>query len=239
MEFPNKICSGIASGVIGPLVLGLFAKNLFKELKDLTIFSTKILGLFTTFITSIFIYFSQDILFVWLGEEFIQFKWLFITILFHLGFNLAVSSIININIAYGKVKIPGFVALGTGLLNIILGTSLLLYTDLGLFSVAISGLIALTLKNFLFTPIYAAKIMGLNLMVFYKPIIPSILLLIGIILLSVSFPSTYFNIENSVLKLVLFSCIFAGGLGILIYKFFLSSKEIEQLINLAKSKKNK
>lgn len=229
---------GIIAGVIGPIVLAYYAKKKFDELFKLTSFTTKLLGIFTSIITSVLIYFSGDILRIWLGDEFVEYKWFLILILFHLGFNLSVNSIVNINIAYNKSKIPGFVALITGLINLILGVILLVNTTLGLYAIGISGFIALTLKNFVFTPFYAAKIMGLNKWVFYKSILPSILITFLVLFMTVLLPSDILNISNNYFKLITYSLIFGIVICLLSYYFLFNSFEKKQMLSLILSRKN-
>ena len=235
-SFLIRALVAIIAGVIGPLVLNLYAIKDLVQLKQLTLFSTKVLGLFTVFISSILIYFSGDILYIWVGQDFVQYKWVFILLMVHLGFNLATSAIVNINVAYNKVKIPGIVTLVTGLLNVLLGIFLLLYTSFGLYGIAIAGLVSLTLKNFVFTPYYAARIMKMDYKSFYKPILPSILVTIGVLLLTVFLPSDFLSIGDSYLKLFFYMISFAIILSLFIYQALLKKGEKSQLVEVVKSK---
>lgn len=226
---------GIIAGVLGPLTLNLFANGKTSELIVLTKFSTKIIGLFSTIITVVLMYFSSDILYVWLGQNYIQYKWLLVIVLFHLGFNLGYSSIINLNIAYDKAKIPGIVTLVTGSLNILLGYYLLKYTDLGLIGIAISGAISLTIKNLIFTPIYTSKILGINLFIFFKPIIPSLIITFLGVCLTYFVPSDIFNVQ-SIFELLFLNFCFFILIGSLIYITCLNSIEKTKILSFIKSK---
>ena len=58
------------------------------------------------------------------------------------------------------------------------------YTDLGLWAIALTGAIQQGLRNFIFTAIYGAKILGYKWYKFYKPLIFSIAGLIVVIAIS-------------------------------------------------------
>jgi O-antigen/teichoic acid export membrane protein len=238
-SFLIRTLVGIVSGILGPLVLSLFAKEQFERLKTITVFSTKILGLFTSFVSCIIIYFSRDILLIWLGVGYIQYQWLFILTIVHLGFNLSVSSIVNLNIAYNKVKVPGYVALGTGLLNVLVGYLLLKYSALGLYSIAIAGFISLSIKNLFFTPYYAAKIMNISRSTYFRPIYPSFLIVSGILILVVVYPSSHFQIAQSWLKLILHMGGFSLVLAAILFKVSLTDKDRQEISSLILSKVKK
>jgi membrane protein EpsK len=236
-SFLIRALVAIIAGVIGPLVLNLYAKKEVHQLRKITVFSTKILGLFTVLISSVLIYFAKDILYIWIGQDFVQYKWVFILLLVHLGYNLSVSAISNLNVAYNKVKIPGIVTLITGLLNIVLGIILLVYTNLGLYGIAIAGLVALTIKNLIFTPYYAAKIMRMDLFTFYKPIIPIIGLSGIVIMFTILVPSDFLTIGDNLFKLILAMIGLAGIISLIMYQFLLNGSEKNLLLGMIKSKK--
>lgn len=235
-SFLTRILTSIVSGAIGPIILNLYAKKEFEKLKQLTIFSTKIIGLIATSIVCVLIYFSYDLLYIWIGKEYAEYHLVFVIILSHLGFNLSVNAISNLHLAYNKARIPSLVTLLTGLLNIVLSIVLLKYTHLGLYGIAIAGLIALSIKNFLFTPYYSARLMGEPTKTFFKPIFPSVFITLGVLILSYVIPSSYLNIGSNIFLFILYISIFSIILGLLIYKFVLTSHDRQRLMSLAKSK---
>lgn len=223
-SFLMRAVVGLISGILGPIILTLYAKEQINKLIELTQFSTKLLGLFSSLITITIVFFAKDILRVWIGEEFVQYAFLLQVMVFHLGFNLGYSSIINLNIAYNKARIPGIVTLIIGVLNVGMGIGFLTLTNFGLIGIALAGLIALTLKNLIFTPIYAAKIMRINLFTYLKPIVPSVILTILGIATSYFLTTDNWSI-NSYWQLFLYGAIFLSIFSILIVGVFISSKE--------------
>lgn len=67
-----------------------------------------------------------------------------------------------------KKKIPCFVTIGGGLLNVVSMYLLLKYTNLGVYSIVITTAVIMTLINFIFTPIYAAYSIKLRPIRLYK-----------------------------------------------------------------------
>lgn len=237
-SFLVRTIVGMIAGVLGPLVLSLYAKNKINELINLTKFSTKVLGIFSSIIAITIVYFSKDILGVWLGEEFEQYYKILILIIFHLGFNNGYSSIINLNIAYNKAKIPGIVTVITGGMNILLGIILLKYTDLGLIGIGIAGFVSLTIKNLIFTPLYLSYIMQLDMKTYLKPIVPSLIITLVGVIVTILMPSSFLNISGYI------SLGFYGGIFILIVSIgswfiFFNQSEKQQLKRLAFSKLKK
>jgi len=227
-----RAITGVLSGVTGPLILNLYALKDRNALNELTKFSIKLIGIFTTCIVAVLIYFSSDILYLWLGADFVQYKYVFMWIVFHLGFNLSSSPIANLNIAFNKVCLPGIVTLLTGVSNIILGIVFLKYTDLGLMGVALSGCFFLTLKNFVFTPVYAAKIMKINYFSYYKPIMPTILITVFILFLSYVWPSSRLGMENGYVSLIGSAVLFFLILTVAVYYAFFNRSERSLLLSL-------
>ncbi|WP_299315651.1 hypothetical protein [uncultured Aquimarina sp.] len=235
-SFMIRALIGIFSGIIGPVILNLYANKDSKKLQYLTALSVKILGILTAIIVFILSYFSEDILRLWLGLEFESYKWLFITIILHLSFNLSVSALNNVSLAYNKVRIPGILAMLTGCINILIGILLLLYTDLNYYAIAIAGFVSLTIKNGIFTPIYNARIMNLPLKSFYKPMVPSLILMCFTLIITLTIPSACLLIQDNYLKLFIFSFLTFLILSTLVFFIFLSSGEKKLILTILKSK---
>lgn len=237
-SFLIRTVVGMLAGVLGPLVLSLYAKNKIVQLISLTKFSTKLLGVFSSLIAITIVYFSKNILGIWLGEEFEQYYKVLILIVFHLGFNNGYSSVINLNIAYNKAKMPGIVTVLTGIINILLGIFLLKYTNLGLIGIAVASCICLTLKNLIFTPLYLSHIMKLSILTYVRPIIPSIIITTVGLVLTFVFPSSLFNIKGY-LALGLYGGTFIIIVSIASWLLFFTKAEKQQLIKLVLSKVKK
>lgn len=187
---------GVFSTVFGPITLRLYAQGQISKLVELTMLTTRLLGMLAAIMAVVILYFAKDILRVWLGTEFEEYAFVLQVMVFHLGFNMGYSSIVNINIAYNKAAIPGIVTLFTGLLNICLGVYLVTYTSLGMLGVAIAGFVSLSVKNFIFTPLYASKIMEIHWNTYFKANLSSLWLVGFGIVLAVYLPSEIFHIHS-------------------------------------------
>jgi membrane protein EpsK len=117
---------------------------------------------------------APQLLTVWVGAKF-TFLWPLIALLtVPLSVNLAVMPLFSINVSYNRVRVPGIVTFFMGIGNFTLAIGIPLLTGLGYYGVAIAGAIVLTLKNTIFTPWYATKVLGVNVHTFTKSMLPGI-----------------------------------------------------------------
>lgn len=156
------------SGALGPLILTLYAKGEIKQVVKLTLLSNKALTLFVTCIVATLCILSGNLLEIWVGKEFGSLKSLFLLVLLPLPINLGVLPLFSLNRAYNKVKIPGIFTVVMGVVNLLLAIVFVKYTSLGLYGVALASAIVLTIKNFIFMPMYVAGNMGINRFTFFK-----------------------------------------------------------------------
>jgi len=74
-----------------------------------------------------------------------------------------------------KVAIPGIATIVGGLVHVGLAITLVKYTNLGIYGVAISSGITLTAKNLVFTPVYSGRIMGISSWLLFRALAPSVI----------------------------------------------------------------
>jgi membrane protein EpsK len=96
--------------------------------------------------------------------------------------NLAVLPLFNIQVATNHVRLPGILTCVMGLGS--LGLSLFLAgpAGWGMYGVAVAGALMLTAKNLVFTPLYAAHILGLGYGAFFREMLPVIASTVGLAL---------------------------------------------------------
>jgi membrane protein EpsK len=167
--------------------------------------------------------FAPQILTIWVGEKFTYLAPLMILMVFHLTVNLSVMPLFSINVAYNKIRVPGIVTLLMGGMNISLAFLLPLLAGMGFYGIAAAGAIVLTLKNAVFTPWYAAKVMNLKATTFAWSMLPGIVS--TIIIAIVGWIAGSFLQINSLATLVTAGIAITIGYGILIWIFGLSSPE--------------
>jgi len=169
-----RAISGVLSGLITPIVLTYYAKDQIDTLIRVSKSAVKLMGLTMALPIGLICGFAPQILTVWVGGEFAFLGSLLILMTVHLAVNLAVLPLFSINIAFNKVRLPGIVTFFMGIGNFALAIALALFTGWGYYGVAVAGAIVLTLKNTLFTPWYATRILGLSIHTFTCSMIPGI-----------------------------------------------------------------
>jgi O-antigen/teichoic acid export membrane protein len=183
------------SGALGPMILTLYAKKEFEQMIKISRLSNKILTLFISCLVAVLCIVSEDLLRLWVGVQFAQMKWLFIAVILPLPINLGVQPLFSLNRAFNKVKVPGLFTIAMGVCNLLLAIFLVRYTDLKLYGVAIASGIILTLKNFIFMPIYVASNMKISKFTFFKASMGSFLIL-GLSMVLTIIYSKMFKINN-------------------------------------------
>lgn len=179
--------ASVIAGVIAPIQLSYYASKKIDDIIKITSLSIKYLGVLMSLIVAILCAYSENILFLWLGKDFVELHWLFVVLVAHLGINLSVLPLFPLSNAYKKVKIPGIVTVILGLINAVLAFVFLKYTFLGLYGVALSSFIVLTLKSLAFAAPYTAHFLGLKKTYFLKSMAPSLLVFVAVFLFGLSF----------------------------------------------------
>lgn len=162
------------AGAFTPIVIGYFAFNRRDKIIRFSQQTVKFTGLIMALPIGALCGFSEPLLKIWLGPDFIQFAPLLCLMLFHLPINLGVMPLFNINVASNMVKTPGWVTLVMGMMNAFLAVALPLALGWGVYGVAAAGAIVLTLKNAIFTPWYASRVLNTNSTAFNRAMLPAV-----------------------------------------------------------------
>ena len=123
---------------------------------------------------------AKPILGWWLGEKFVKLVPLVWWLMAHHVINCGVMPLFGVNLAANKIKVPGIATCIGGVFKVVLSVLLIKCTNLGIYGVAIGGMVAFTLKNALFTPYYAGKVIGRSSLPFFASLVPSILVLAAV-----------------------------------------------------------
>lgn len=202
-----RAIAGTLSGVLTPIVLTYYAKEQTGTLIRVSRSAVKLMGLSMALPIGLVCGFAPDLLTVWVGSEFSFLAPLMVVLIGHLAINLAILPLFSINVAYNRVKIPGILTLFMGMGNLGLAVLLSLYTGLGYYGVAVAAAIVLTLKNALFTPWYATRILGVSAHTYTRAMFPGVVATIIIAVCAVAI-SMLFPVA-SLLSLVLIGGTFA------------------------------
>jgi membrane protein EpsK len=219
----------LLSGVIGPMIIIYYARSEVERLIRLSQLSVRLFCLLLAIPISILCVFSSSILTLWLGESFAPLAPLMVIMLCHLTINVGILPLFSINTALNKVRWPGIIACAMGVANLSLAIFLAKYLNWGIYGVAIAGAIILTLKNALFTPVYAAIILKQPWHTFVRSSVSGLAFLLG--LTAFGYIVNYYLPPTSWVQLVTLS-LAIGAVGLIAVWFILSSKDRRLMIDL-------
>lgn len=228
IPWPNYLrqSAHILSGVINPMALIYFARSEINNLIRMNNLAVRLLALIFTIPVCIFCVFSSSFLRLWLGDSYTHLAPLVIILTIHLFINLSVDPLFNIQTVLNKVKWPALFTLFIGVVNVGLAIFMITFLNWGLYGVAITSVFVLTLKNAIFTPIYAAKILHYPWHYFIHSFVPGLLFFCCLIVIGIGL-NHFFNPQSWV-QLIILSVII-GTMGSIIMWFILS-KEDRQII---------
>ncbi len=174
-----RTIAGVIAGVFGPTIFYLFARHEIDALVAYSRRAVRILGIAMALPIGLICGLSKPLLTTWVGPEFADLAPLMSLLTIHLSVNLAVHPLFNVQTATDKVRWPAVMTCAMGLVNLGLAVYLAGHTQWGGYGVAIAGAVALTSKNLLFTPLYAAHALGCRLGVFFRGIVATLGATIG------------------------------------------------------------
>lgn len=167
--------AGLISGVLGPVMMILYARGEYQKMASLTNSFVKCLSLSIAIPICIICVYSDQLISIWVGAEFSHLSKLVWIVTFPLIINLGVLPIFSINVAMKKIQIPSVMNVGLAILGFITSFFLIKFTSFGYYAIAVGFGMALTIKNAFFIPVYAAKIMKLPKVTFIRVRITTIL----------------------------------------------------------------
>lgn len=222
-------------GVIGPMIMISYAKNHMEKIIQITTVSVKMLGLLMAIPIGIISGFAAPLLTVWLGDSFAHLAPLMWLIILPLTINLSILPLFNVQVALNQVKIPGLFSLFIGIGNLLLTLLFVKIFDIGIYSVALASAIMLIVKNFIFTPLYTAYILGLKKTFFFKYTISGFFLSIAIFILALLLQN--WVPVNSWFMLITISAIICVLSLLFIWFLLLNNEEKEWILQIIKRKK--
>lgn len=164
----------VLSGVLTPIVLTYFAREQTESLIKISKSAVKLMGLALALPVGLICGLAPQLLTVWVGPEFADLAPLMVLLTIHLTVNLGVLPLFSIYVAYNRMRVPGILTLVMGIGNLALAIALPLFTGLGYYGVAAASAIVLTLKNAIFTPWYATRVLGVEARTFTRALLSGI-----------------------------------------------------------------
>ena len=151
---------GMAVGeIFAPTMYQKYARGNLEDLAAYLNRAIKFLGLVMALVIGLVCGFSKPLLELWLGPSFGSLAPLLCLMAIHLAINLASYPLYAVPLAANRVKVPGIVTLAVGLFNLVAALFLAKVLGWGLYGLAAAGAISLTLRRFVFTPLYVARVL--------------------------------------------------------------------------------
>jgi membrane protein EpsK len=219
--------------IIGPIILISYAHGQRGNIVSISRNAVKLTGIGIALPIGLICGFAPSVLSTWVGEQFVDLAPLMVLLTFHLIINTAVIPLFQINIAFNKVRLPAIVTLITGVSNFVLAFILALIFDWGIYGIAAAGMISLTLKNVVFTPIYASIVMSVPKVTFYPSVIPGVAATFGIAALAIII--SYFMETQSIVILILMGGAIALVYIFIAWKFLLNGSDKMLLLSKSRS----
>lgn len=173
-----RTIAGVLISILTPVILTYYVRGKIEELISLSKSAIKLTGFALALPIGFICGFAPQLLSLWVGPEFVKLSPLMLLMLSHLVINLPVMLLFDINVAYNKVRIPGIVTFWMGIGNFLLEVTLPFLTGWGYYGVAVAGAIVLTLKNALFIPWYATRVLGIPKTTFMSSMFPGALAMV-------------------------------------------------------------
>jgi membrane protein EpsK len=184
--------SGVAiSGVFTPIAYEYIARNDIEGVVRQTKRATKFVGICLALPVGLLCGLSTPLLERWLGASFSVLSPLVWLLVGPRIVTMAVIPMISISKGMNKVKMPAIVTITGGVTSVVLSIILVLFTNLGIYGVAMASMLCLVAMNVLFVPIYCAMISGAPKSTFYKEMLPGVVLAAGVALLGLMMSGMY------------------------------------------------
>jgi membrane protein EpsK len=172
-----RVLAATAASVMTPTVVGYHAKGDTASIARVSARAVKWLGLLMAIGIGTVCAFARPLLRLWLGAGFEGYAWVLVVSVVHLCVTLAVNPLFGVQMALNRVRLPAMVTLGMGVVNLCLVVLVASPTvGGGLIGIAAVGGVLLAAKNSVFTPLYAASILGEKRRTFLLAMVPPLLM---------------------------------------------------------------
>ena len=196
--------TGLIISVLSPMYYTFYARGLYRSMQDLSVVSIKFVGLVMALPIALICIFSPQLLTIWVGESFAHLSSLIWIFLIPLTMIVSFRPLILNYAALNKVRIPALFTIVAGIFNLILAVLFTAVFNLGVYGITLAFVLALFLRGVVFIPLYAARIQEVPRGIFYKPIVPSVLAYLVLVITGMSMVSVI-TIPASIVYITLIS----------------------------------
>ena len=191
------------SGAFYPQFNILYAKKNYLELRHEINKSIKIMSALMGIPIGLLIVYGENFFTLWVpSQDAHELAMLSAITLLPMIFGSSVNPVFGVFTITNKLRVPSLVLLFSGLAQTVIVVLLLKYTSLGIYAIAIVSAVQGGLRNFLFTPQYAARCLGFQRYSLYRPIIKgcigmSLIIVVGYIFNWLYTPETWVALLSS------------------------------------------
>ncbi|MFY9170939.1 MAG: lipopolysaccharide biosynthesis protein [Candidatus Methanoculleus thermohydrogenotrophicum] len=187
--------ASLATNLLTPMTYSYYAQQDRKGLIHFTSTTIKVIGLFMALPIGLVCIFSPQLLTIWVGAEFAHLAPLIWICVAPVILQIMSSCITPITLAYNRVRSLVILTLPLSFLNVILALHLPYIFDIGMYGVALAGLITLSVRYGVIQPLFIAYVIQIPTFTYLKKMTYGIggllvLSVAGIALLSVVTIST-------------------------------------------------
>lgn len=196
--------AALVTNLFTPMAYSYYAKQDRKGLIHFTSVTVKIVGLLMALPIALVCVFSPQLLTIWVGAEFAHLAPLIWICVAPVILQIMVSCISPITVAYNRVRSLVILTLPMGFLNLVLALLLPYIFDIGMYGVALAGLITLFLRYGVINPLFIASIIQIPKFTYLKMMLYGVG---GVLVLSVAGVATSSAVTTSTLPaLILAGC---------------------------------
>lgn len=182
--------AALVTNVFTPMTYSYYAKQDREGLIRFTSMAIKIVGLFMALPIALVCIFSAQLLTMWVGAEFSHLAPLIWICVVPVILPIMVSCISPLIVAYNRVRSLVILTLPMGILNVILALLLPNIFGIGMYGVALAGLITIVLRHGVIVPLFISNVIQIPIFTYLKKMLYGlggiiVLLIVGIALLSV------------------------------------------------------
>ncbi|WP_028973468.1 lipopolysaccharide biosynthesis protein [Spirochaeta cellobiosiphila] len=197
--------TGILVNLFVPKFTKLYAEKNIVEFDNEVKKSLNFLSFILCIPIGFLLIFGKDFFNIWVPNENTQKLYILSTLtLLPLIFSTAMNTLFNIFTVTNKIKLPSIILFASGILKFLFIALIIKYVD-SIIIIPLVSFIVVTVRNLVFTPIYAAKCMGQKLFHYYKFIISGISFYISSI--CVSYLARLVYKPNSLVEIILIGVI--------------------------------
>jgi O-antigen/teichoic acid export membrane protein len=198
--------AGPITSLFTPMTYSYYSRQDRPGLIRFTSITTKVVGLIMALPIALVCVFSPQLLTLWVGAEFAHLAPLIWILVAPVILKIMVSCISPITVAFDRVRSLVILTLPMGILNVVLAILLPPLFDIGMYGVALAGLITLVVRYGLINPIFIANIIQAPAFFYLNRMMYGIVGLLALLISGAIF--------NSIFDVTTLLLLIVSGLGI-------------------------